>query len=100
MLTEEKIYREGFLDGMRNSGKLVVDVPDHELHLSHDWKVAIIDAFKARNYTQKKAEGIKIMHEMITNFVSENSELTARVHELEQLLQTCNRAREEDLSKA
>lgn len=80
-MNKEKIYRDGFVDGMRNCGFLLVDVKDESLELKEEWKQAIQEGLEKRNYSH---EG-RTQWQFIKDIVLENDELKRR-HEYQDMV--------------
>jgi hypothetical protein len=98
-MTQEKIYREGFYDGMRNSGKLAVDVGDDEVQLSHDWKIALRKCYEARNYEEGKSP-IAIYHKWYSDLADDYACLQKELTTLQELLKVCNELREVEINNS
>lgn len=99
MVITEKIYKEGFLDGMRYSGGLLADVPDSDLILNHSCLTAIYQNFKERRYFDGEGSDLEKMHSFFRRAITDANEAWDRVRELEELLLIANREKEMRLNK-
>ena len=86
MLTNERIYREGFLDAMRQCGSLAVDVPDGDIKLSHDWRNTIQRCYAARHYDLEYHESGAKLHQFMTKLITDEAKVWDENRELRKLL--------------
>ena len=86
MIQLETAYRHGFLDGMRNCGRLVIDVNDKDLWLSEDWLLAIQEGYRNRNYGKREDEGRAKTYKFIREQVLEIVQLKETITELRRII--------------
>lgn len=86
MIQLETAYRHGFLDGMRNCGRLVIDIEDRDLWLSEEWHVAIRGGYKKRNYSEREDEGRSKTYKSIREQGIEIVQLKETITELRRII--------------
>lgn len=86
MIQLETVYRHGFLDGMRNCGRLVIDVDDKDLWLSEDWILAIRESWLKREYRKRDEEGRSKTYLFIKELVLEIEQQKETIKELRRLV--------------
>lgn len=81
-MTTEDIYKDGYLDGMRYSGTLLIDVADDNLVLSDKLKREIQNDYDKRQYDELKRNlFIKRAVEDVNRLYKENEDLRKLLRE-------------------
>lgn len=85
-MDKRKIYRDGFRDGMKNCGFLLIDIKDESVQLSDEWERTVEQCFLDRNYPEEVSKEWKFFRKTII----ENITLEEKVKELRKLLDEAN----------
>ena len=80
----QDIYTDGFLDGLRYSGFLLLDVEDKNLDLTPDCREFIAKSYIKRDYDRTGRMGK--LHHFVDRIIKENDSLHNDVMELRKLL--------------
>jgi hypothetical protein len=97
MIITERIYREGFLDGMRYSGRLIEDVADEDLVLNPVCVADIAKYFNKRHYFEEGSSDMEKFHTFMRNMVLDVNRLYDENIELKRLLAIANNDKSEYL---
>ena len=62
-MSNKAVHKEGYLNGMRASGRLLADVPNHLLELSPELEKEISDAFNESMYSYPTSKIYKELKE-------------------------------------
>jgi hypothetical protein len=93
MMTFERIYREGYLDGMRHCGFLLEDVSDEELTLGAPLLVDITGGMRLRGYSKEGDSDIEKLHAFYRRLILDVNRQYEEINELRDLLDESNRER-------
>lgn len=93
MITIERIYRDGFLDGMRYSGHLLADVPDEDLTITHTCETAILQELRKRSYFMEEEDAAVKRHKFIRKMVTDYQELHDAHERLKEYVITVDNAK-------
>lgn len=83
------IYRQGFLDGMRNSGKLAIDTTDDEIYLTGDWITAIERGYRLRDY-ENAPDTLAKYHRWYREAITQKQEVEIELEDTKELLRLAN----------
>jgi len=92
MTSREKLYKRGFLDGMRYSGHLLDDVPDEDLELSPYLQRTIMESYFERDNLDGEVPRVEKLHAIFRDLVLDNNRQYEDIEELRRLLGEANKS--------